>query len=284
MNDLIYYLIYQFIPYIWIHPQEKYYPTNIETYINQSQLWCNDTLVSDYSGLTSYNLYNISKEYGITPEQIRNRCYLRPTQEMKNGFINNISNAPVYAYYRDFDTFFEIRYLFFYGYNGAYNILHFFNYLDVKYGEHDGDIEHLTLRFSKTNGLLPKQTMSNLECIYYGAHTTHEGVWISPKEVEYVGSHPIAYAALDGHGNYPHAGIYSRIFGFANDYCNRGELWKPDQVVIINDQTANWHSYEGRYTVKNEIATILSKTTADPSEETNSSTDPLKRFFYLYPD
>ena len=56
MNALIYYLIYQFIPYVWIHPQEKYYPTDIITYINDSQLWCNDTLVSDYSKLNSDNL------------------------------------------------------------------------------------------------------------------------------------------------------------------------------------------------------------------------------------
>ena len=103
-------------------------------------------------------------------------------------------------------------------------------------------------------------------------------------EVEYIGNHPLVYAALDGHGNYPHAGIYSRIFGFANDYCDRGELWKPERVVIINDQITDWHRYQGRYTVKNEISTILSKTTGDPLAETNISTDPLKRLFYLYPE
>ena len=123
----------------------------------------------------------MSKIYGITPDQIKERCYLYPRPEMKFGNINNVSSAPVYAYYRDFDTFFEIRYLFFYGYNGAYNILHFFNYLDVKYGEHDGDIEHITIRFWKRDGLLPKQGMSNLGRIYYGAHTSLEGMWVDRK-------------------------------------------------------------------------------------------------------
>lgn len=284
MKPFIHYLIYKFIPYLWVHPQESYYPYEIETYINKSELWCNDTLVRDNPTLTTENLVDISEKYGVTAHQIRQRCYLHPTLDTRQGFQTNLTQAPVYAYYRNYHDFFEIQYLFFYGYNGAYNILHFFNYLDVNYGEHDGDIEHVTLRFSKSDGMLRNQTSSVLTGIYYGAHTTVEGIWVKPDQIEWQDEHPVSYVALDGHGNYPHAGIYPRIFGFASDYCDRGQLWKPSKVVIINDNPDSWHRYQGRYTVANEIENILSKTVGNQSAETNVSTNIFNRLFYLYPE
>ena len=309
MRAVIVYLITQFSPYIWLHPQEKYYPMNIETYINRSQLWCNQTLVSDYQELNTYNLYPISQQYGVSSDQISERCYLQPNPNLQTGFRGNVSRAPVYAYYQEFKDFFEIQYLFFYGYNGAYNILHFFNYLDVNYGEHDGDIEHVTFRFRKrggegawntTNaglekhvgnglggkviggGILPNQTLSQLEGVYFGAHTSKEGVWIKPEDLVWEGNHLVAFSALDGHGVYPYPGTYYRIFGFANDYCNRGTLWKPSEIDVINDRLDTWYQYQGRYTVKNQIKNILSKTVGNPSAETNHSTDPMARLFYLW--
>ena len=284
MKSLIYYLIYKFVPYVWLHSQEKYYPTDIQLYINQSSLWCNETEVAPTELATSANVAQLSQQYGIDANEIRDRCYLRPIPEARQGLINQVNQAPVYAFYRDYHSFFEIKYLFFYGFNGAYNILHFFNYLDVKYGEHDTDIEHLTLRFQKHPGQLANQSQSKLTDIYYAAHTNLEGMWHKPDQIEWEGSHPISYSALDGHGSYPHMGVYPRIFGFASDYCDRGTLWKPSRVVIINDQLEAWHQYQGRYAVNNEIQTILGKTVGDSSAETNVSTNPFNRFFYLYPE
>ena len=75
--------------------------------------------------------------------------------------------------------------------------------------------------------------------------------------------------------------------GFANDYCNKGTLWDPNELVIINNSTEAWHHYRGDYSISNEISNNLknlySMTIADKNPETNLTTNFVKRLFYMYP-
>jgi hypothetical protein len=274
-QSLLYFLIHRFSPALWLHPDEPYYPSSVESYIRHSQLWCNHTLQTDFLELNHDNLHNHSRHFGSK------NCVLQPQPTVRSGVAPaQLHNAPVYAYYKQFDEFVEIRYIYFYGYNGAYNLLHFMSYIDVNYGAHYADFEHITLRFARNshNGKI------RLTKLYFGAHTTVEGVWKKPHEVEWHGTKPVAYVAFGGHGNYPHVGVYLRVFGFGNDYCQRGQLWTP-RVIILNGLNVTWTTYRGRFANRgDEIATLYSKTTGDPKPETNRSTSFLQRLFYLYPD
>ena len=278
MRPLILYLIKTFLPYIWIHSQEKYYPYDIQNYIDNSELWCNKTFIGNYSNLTidSITIYN------NCPTQ----CYLQPSETIKYGYHKNISKAPVYAYYSDFDDYFEIKYLFFYSYNGAYNILHLFNYLDINYGDHYGDLEHMTLRFTNQTNQSGRNIIK-LDKIYLAAHTESEGEWLSPNQVKWKGSRPIIYSALNGHGSYSKMGCYNRIYGFANDYCNQGTLWDPSEILILNDNKEEWHRYRGDYSIgiqmDSNIKNLFSMTIGNKKTETNITTTSVKRFFYMYP-
>ncbi len=276
MNPLVLFLIQQFTPYIWIHSQEKYYPYDIQSYIDHSELWCNGTLITNTSNIT----------YGKSTTE----CALKPQEIVMDGFKDNLTQAPVYVHYRDFKDYFEIKYLFFYGYNGAYNILHFFNYLDVNYGEHYGDLEHITLQFTNTTDTNDKykRNVVKLKKIYLAAHTSMEGEWLEPDQIKWKGKRPVIYSALNGHGSYPSVGSYYRIYGFANDYCNQGTLWDPKEILLLNNNRDEWHRYQGDYNFRgeldNNVKNLFSMTTGNPLPETNTSTNPVNRFFYFYPE
>ena len=263
-------LIQKYNPALWIHKNEHYYPIDIESYIDKSDLYCNSTLINYRE-----RFHNISKKHGSD-------CYFKPTSKLKYGIRNKTelnSNVPVYVYYKKFDYFLDVRYIYFYGYNGPYPLIdvnHWFNY---KYGEHYSDFEHITMRFVKNK--MGKLVLSK---IYYGAHTKVEGVWKYPDEIEWKTNRPISYVALHGHGNYPHSGIYPRILGLGTDYCQQGFLWTPKKIIYINTKNSSWHNYIGKYSKNNEYTTLWKKTWGDKNAETNISTNPVRRFFYLYYD
>ena len=188
-------------------------------------------------------------------------------------------NVPVYAYYKVFEYFIDIRYIYFYGYNGPYPLLDVSHWFKYKYGEHYSDFEHITMRFVKN-----KIGKLDLSKIYYGAHTTVEGVWKEPDQIEWIKNSPVSYIALHGHGNYPHSGIYPRIFGLGTDYCQQGFLWKPENIIYINTKNRSWYNYIGRFSKENEYSTLWEKTWGEKKPETNISTNPFSRFFYLYFD
>lgn len=277
MNALIYYLIYSLYPYIWIHSQEKYYPYDIKSYVENSELWCNDTKMGDYKELNS----NIIKYY-----QDHSHCYLKPLENIKNGYNKDLNKAPIYVYYSNFGDYFEIKYLFFYAYNGAYNILHFFNYLNFNYGEHFSDLEHITIRF-KNITLKNKHNLVKLDKIYLAAHTSEEGIWLEPSEIEWNDSHPIIYSAINGHGSYPYPNTYYRIYGFANDYCNKGSLWNTSNLILLNNNSDSWSNFKGVYNYNQDVTitikNLYSMTHGSEISETNKSTNGVKRFFYMYP-
>ena len=263
-------LIQKYNPVLWIHPTEEYYPMSIESYMNQSLLYCNNQLIKD-----RYHLHNTTLKYGLD-------CYFEPVSKLRYGNHNKTElnkNVPVYAYYKVFEYFIDIRYIYFYGYNGPYPLLDVSHWFKYKYGEHYSDFEHITMRFVKN-----KIGKLDLSKIYYGAHTTVEGVWKEPDQIEWIKNSPVSYIALHGHGNYPHSGIYPRIFGLGTDYCQQGFLWKPENIIYINTKNRSWYNYIGRFSKENEYSTLWEKTWGEKKPETNISTNPFSRFFYLYFD
>ena len=151
--------------------------------------------------------------------------------------------------------------------------------LNVDYGAHDGDFEHVTLQFARRD-----DGRVYLARAYFGAHTTSEGVWRAPDAIEWHRDRPVAYVAYGSHGNYPHSGVYVRMFGVVSDYCDCGTLWEPSRVVVVNNASESWHRYTGRFNISPLKSTLRSKTWGDPHPETNKSTTPLERALYLYPE
>jgi len=118
---------------------------------------------------------------------------------------------------------------------------------DVR-NEHEGDLEHVTLEIDKNT--------KKLKRIYFGSHGRTEGMWLDADnpDIQWQGTHPIVFVAEGGHGNYPKAGTYVRIYGLANDQTNKGIKWDPKfNLVYKNDDERfdpnvhGWLYFPGNY-------------------------------------
>jgi len=149
--------------------------------------------------------------------------------------------APIYATWSKHNGKIYIVYVFIYGFNGAYPVS-----MPVK-GAHDFDLEHITLELNANK---------ELERIFFAAHTSREGSWLSAnhKSIKYEGTHPVVHVAQTGHGSYPDDGTYVRIYGFGNDITCKTKKWIPQVVLVypeedprFNAKTMGWSAHSGDY-------------------------------------
>ena len=156
-------------------------------------------------------------------------CYLDIQKSSWCGEKDNLDNVPIYASVFQNKNYYQIHYIFLYTYNAPYKVL---NCIDA--GEHQSDLEHITIFVSK-------QTMK-IESAYYSAH--EDGMWLHNSDLEMTDNHPVVYIALGSHACYNKAKTYLRIFGFANDHTsNKGIHLKPNVKYI--DEKTNWNQYKG---------------------------------------
>lgn len=78
-------------------------------------------------------------------------------------------------------------------------------------GWHEHDVEYITLIHGTEDRMK----------VVFSQHTSREASVLDWKDCEKTPAGDlIVYVARNSHANYPHAGIYWRIFGFGNDYCS----------------------------------------------------------------
>jgi hypothetical protein len=94
-------------------------------------------------------------------------------------------------------------------------------------GAHYGDLEHISI-------VLDATTRQIIE-LYYGAHSSEQGRWMKPTEVEFEGDRPVVYSALGSHASYNKPGVVFRFFGFGNDITNKGLKWDPPMEQVLLD-------------------------------------------------
>lgn len=101
----------------------------------------------------------------------------------------------------------ELEFWFYYAYNGPINVKTTlpppYDYVSLQQvGRHEGDWEHVTLRFTREKGRHSGWTFDQM---FLSQHSG--GQWLSADELAYSdGTHPIVYSALDSHANYATTG------------------------------------------------------------------------------
>jgi hypothetical protein len=214
-------LINAYSPVLFFHPNEQYYPCSIEYYFKHSTLQDSDNNIVSATPLTPQNICS----YDVAEME---KTFLKIDKSAWEG-PNNILNTPMYVSVAETINTYILKYIFLYAYNGSYKLGSF------NIGGHDCDIEHITIHVSKN--------LHTITEIFYSAHGTADGMWVSSANIEFTGSHPNVYIARGSHATYPTAGIYYRIFGLANDFTrNDGFVLKPVNVVLINDITV-WNCF-----------------------------------------
>lgn len=124
-------------------------------------------------------------------------------------------------------TYTVTQYSFYYPENPGYNCWT----RDSSCGYHEHDVEFVSIYERDGSPTL----------VYFSAHARGQGCWreLSKCRTNRLG-HLIVYVAKNSHACYPEPGIYTRVFGFANDICSdKGKWVKPKLVPSITHSFAN---------------------------------------------
>lgn len=267
-------IIKKYNPVVYLHDDEHHYPSTPDYYLKNSDLRVkiNETY-SYYTSPTQEELYDITQKFK-THEK-----HLIPKGEIKRIIKGNQTlSTPTYVLVQEFKDTYHLIYLYFYTYNGSYNILYI---TDV--GSHFSDIEHFTVEIDKKDLSLKK--------FYFGAHGRADGQWCLPDQVEYENDRPVAYSAYHGHGLYKKEGVSLRFpLGLiGNDFTKKGYKWDPDIVYIEPDtsdtfdkETMGWVYYNGNW-APDGIAGVVLKGWYNTDIQSSLNISTIKTtYWYLY--
>lgn len=147
------------------------------------------------------------------------------------------NSVPIYAFVVDGklegpDTFTDLVYFTFYPYNRGKKVV------DTMWGNHVGDWEHLTIRFSKKgNAYTPVK-------ISFSQHDKNQVIGWGEPGVELSGQHLIAYEAFGSHGLYPGAGKHTYkdfVLAKLSDVTGKGMPWDTwNNVVTATRANGKW--------------------------------------------
>jgi hypothetical protein len=230
-------LVSKFSPIIYLHPEELFYPVDIDWLLKYSTLkdFNDNTIIKSPK---QRDLYDIAKKYNFQARKDGD-VVLNFSQDSYKG-QTPVSDVPVYALVREMNDKVYITYIILFAYNGSYNIA---GLADV--GEHPGDMEHITVEASKDGTLLR---------VFFSAHGVKDGRWVKAEDVETENGKIVGYNAVNGHGLYPSEGIAFRFGGAANDTLVKGNKWEPVSKIIylkdnpkFNIDTMGWTVYNSRF-------------------------------------
>ena len=254
-------LLSKYAPIYIFHKDETNFPIDIRDYLSESSLIKNGK--SQYTNVSCLcgNLpFIISKNKPIrktiSGEVIVEKGQLKydtpPIANIDNGkncnleYYGNLSNtlnkqAPVYSYIKEDDNYIDLYYHLLYNYQPSYNISIFNKPIYIG-GDHQSDIETIKYRILKKNN----------EIEYIGYYEHGNEVKYTLDKLQTINKQIIVFIANKSHASYPKSGKYTRILGFANDYCSSikdGISWKPINIVYMNNIPNNhfikW--YRGNY-------------------------------------
>ncbi|KAK8919181.1 hypothetical protein KSP39_PZI021541 [Platanthera zijinensis] len=186
-------------PWFHFHPDEPYLPSSVSWFFNNGALL--------YTNATPNSPVRIDPAGDILPQGGANdgAYWLDlPVDPSSQQFVKagNLSSAKAYIHVKPVTSIAstDIVFWLFYPFNGAAKAkVEFVNIGLGRLGEHVGDWEHVTQRFSNFDG--------ELKQMYFSQHSS--GSWVDAADLEYDagGSRPAAYATLHGHAFYPKAGL-----------------------------------------------------------------------------
>ncbi|KAK8953093.1 hypothetical protein KSP40_PGU001979 [Platanthera guangdongensis] len=186
-------------PWFHFHPDEPYLPSSVSWFFNNGALL--------YTNATPNSHVRIDPDGDILPQGGANdgTYWLDlPVDPSSQQFVKagNLSSAKAYIHVKPVTSIAstDIVFWLFYPFNGAGKAkVEFVNIGLGRLGEHVGDWEHVTQRFSNFDG--------ELKQMYFSQHSS--GSWVDAADLEYDagGSRPAAYATLHGHAFYPKAGL-----------------------------------------------------------------------------
>jgi hypothetical protein len=239
MDPQVQALAQKFVPYMYFHENENYFPITIDSYLSVCQLNQNSTS-STTPDLTNFTVL----EEKVTPAILGN--YTDPTKYANTylSFSNpnyasiiggDSNNTTTYCKIVDLGT-------------NSYAFIYFFVYQQVAAYPFCGCCCcNLTsyMHLGDIKAVIVYVTDGEVLATEFAAHGDNDGAFIDSSKMEFRDSHPIVYCCLGDHSTYYNEGIHPRIFGIVYDRCSKGISSIPN--VIFVDNNTQWCNYAGAF-------------------------------------
>lgn len=250
-------------PVVYFHEKERYFPTSVEWYVNNSRMLdSNGNTINEYpNSLTSLagydNTYLALKN--TNPNDMMNDY--KNSRYSGNKPVNAKINAPMYVTTDVGDSeegeYVNINYHMFFAYSGPQTGEYFGDFYVPGTAEHQGDWEGITVKLDRSCSRI----------IAYGYMNHGEPMWLRPGSIgaDYSDQRPRVFNALFTHASYPQATRYKAAqvsVPFAPWGSVRfGDLTQQESSTRITWDSANdikyihnfnidqfkWTKYKGRF-------------------------------------
>ena len=201
--------IQKYAPTIYLNAYENNRPTNVLTFLANSKLLdASGNVLASPATPAALAANTTSTNYLVPSDGV----YPSSSNEFETGVTPTATStsglgqvtAPVYVKVLDFGTYVDIKYFFFYTWNGFQPFragiisgltTKAYNFDWAQFASHYGDWEHVTVRLS--------EDLSTVQGVFYSQH--HDSAWVT--SATFSGTHPIVYAGWNSHANYPTADV-----------------------------------------------------------------------------
>lgn len=244
--------IRQFAPMVYLHPYDNHRPTSVEAFFGKTKLYMSsqgvrqeiapqvtpDVLVQRND--PNYYLDYPAQNYPTGHDDFATGDAIAPSPDGSFG----ICRAPMYVKVFDRGSYVDLKYAFFYEFNGpqAFRVgirsglsTRKRTFIWHRFARHMGDWEHVTVRLTPDRSRLDR---SRVIKVFYSQHADSTAI-DRPDFVD--GTHPVAYAALSSHANYPNQAITTEkeIDGVAVSiviaWAKLVDTTEPDDVVVYKE-------------------------------------------------
>ena len=249
-------LVETFMPYVFLHPDEKYFPVSVDWYLARVKLTHKKQVVLDtvattnlahqvVGAETSYLLPDGTDRY-LAANDFRLWVVDPSTYAGEPTGANGQVQVPMYAAVIDNCAMqsHDLLYMFCYAYNGIVG------YDPGGLGYHEGDWEHVIVRVNQT-----MDTILGMFCQAHGSDDEYTGWYLPPGQgdrtffwQDHDDQHPMVMSACESHASYTEPGEFDiGVHGWkGQDQTGFGAVWIcPPELVSLN--ATDWLQYSGRW-------------------------------------
>ena len=208
----------QFMPVLYFHKKEKFFPVSIEEYLSKC------CLIDRKDPNMKIAMGDVKKE-DLFLYNDGNHDLLICDENIEHNELYYFIH--IYAKVVETDEFYYISYYLIFLNNPGYNIC---CWKDV--GGHKYDLEHITIKVNKVNNIL--------DTCFFSAHD--DGEMHPLKNIEFQEGHPVVYIAKNSHATYNSPKTHYRIWFVANDKCRKHITMFQSLHLLGNE---SWESFIG---------------------------------------
>jgi hypothetical protein len=271
--------IQAYAPIVYLNAYENNRPVDVLNFFAQSHLLDANGNVIAATVTPAILAANTAATNYMVPA---NGAYPSASNDFESGVTPSASgisglgqvSAPVYVKVCDFGTYVDIKYFYFYTWNGFESFrvgvlqgltTKGYNFDWAQFALHYGDWEHVTVRLS--------EDLTTVQGAFFSEH--HDSAWVTNPTMS--GTHVVDYAGWNSHANYPTSGIQVEdtilnspgiipvswlkvvdvttnsgsfaVYHQPNDFYANGLVWVPSHFVLLDSDpvAAQWLAFNGQW-------------------------------------